>query len=714
MCILSASCQSNSGNTSRQADSSQLTDMADIGIDAELDGGTNDAALPQDSMPFDDALQAVIERAVFAAGQTEDERVRFDVLTELAAQLPSDHHLQVDLQKILPIIERWAYGRERFWSPGEQEMAGEGGYLASDFVQRVWPGAESYPPSIEPDARLRPIWCIYRARVLIWSTIQTGLFSDEAFEEARVCLRVAQDAFPDNQIIGMYLDRPIPWTTDLVSDPTAPHWANQQRLALHKLNQVIHFWIDQRQADDGQFGGGWGDDVELWRWWAPILIGFEDPKVSEAHRRLANGVFSLPRMELGYSSILTDVEHSSEETADTIIPALLRDPASILDRGRAAVIGELMSRLWFGENEFGFQQFKSTYLNSTAIDDSPEHACDTPYHTRVIAPVLRLWQLEPEHSVGQLIRGWLDNWVAVSARDESGKAAGLLPAAIDFPSGQVRQDNAQWWRPGCHVLPTLFRYPRAVSMLSIALVQAHVMTGEPRYLEPLRFVADNRDQADPDAEPGSLAWALSELSGQMLDAMSKYRLATDQALFDGMLRSRGNVYVRSILTGNRDLLDGALDVLNDQLSVDYPAHTSEVLFTDRVFKFHRRYADQFRDVSHGRPDTKFLYQMITGDFGDGIYFPLRAVKWNIAPTDLAVRVHRNRTDSFESELFNFSESSRRIPISLYRLNDSAYRWEMSCNRRMPTAGRVDQIDDTHSFTVVVPPRTLCQIAVEPL
>ena len=29
--------------------------------------------------------------------------------------------------------------------------------------------------------------------------------------------------------------------------------------------------------EDGQYGGGWGDDCEMWRWWAPVLLGFDDP-----------------------------------------------------------------------------------------------------------------------------------------------------------------------------------------------------------------------------------------------------------------------------------------------------------------------------------------------------------------------------------------------------------------------------------------------------
>ena len=62
----------------------------------------------------------------------------------------------------------------------------------------------------------------------------------------------------------------------------------------------------------GQFGGGWGDDVEMWRHWATVLIGFEDPKVNAAQEKTASGLFALGRMAGGYTSRMSDVEHDLE------------------------------------------------------------------------------------------------------------------------------------------------------------------------------------------------------------------------------------------------------------------------------------------------------------------------------------------------------------------------------------------------------------------
>ena len=38
------------------------------------------------------------------------------------------------------------------------------------------------------------------------------------------------------------------------------------------LTSIIDYWVTERQAPDGQFGGGWGDDVEVWRRWTPFVL----------------------------------------------------------------------------------------------------------------------------------------------------------------------------------------------------------------------------------------------------------------------------------------------------------------------------------------------------------------------------------------------------------------------------------------------------------
>ena len=36
-------------------------------------------------------------------------------------------------------------------------------------------------------------------------------------------------------------------------------WVKPQQRSMKGLEEVIRFWCEQRQAPDGQFGGGWGE-----------------------------------------------------------------------------------------------------------------------------------------------------------------------------------------------------------------------------------------------------------------------------------------------------------------------------------------------------------------------------------------------------------------------------------------------------------------------
>ena len=56
----------------------------------------------------------------------------------------------------------------------------------------------------------------------------------------------------------------------------------------------------------GEYGGGWGDDCEMWRWWVPVLIGFHDPKIVAAQREFSEALLSQPHIRQGYTNRMTD------------------------------------------------------------------------------------------------------------------------------------------------------------------------------------------------------------------------------------------------------------------------------------------------------------------------------------------------------------------------------------------------------------------------
>ncbi len=280
---------------------------------------------------------------------------------------------------------------------------------------------------------------------------------------------------------------------------------------------VVHWWITERQLPDGQFGGGWGDDVEMWRWWVPVLIAFEDPVIAAAQVRIANGIFARPHLTAGFTSRLTDVAHSNEDTTDTILPMMHLQPEDPLWQQRALRLTSLMRDRWTGRNQRGFLQFKSIYFSVDQIDESPRRAFETVYHPSIIQPTLLYWQRTADPELTALLGEWLNVWVDATARSENGKPAGILPGTLTWPAGAIGTADAPWWRPfPLDHNDALYNWPGATRLMTSTLLLAWHMTRDGRYLAPLHSMAtialDPRNETN-DPEPGSLAWAARQSRG---------------------------------------------------------------------------------------------------------------------------------------------------------------------------------------------------------
>jgi len=646
------------------------------------------------------------------AGNAASDVDRYRIFAELGPSIVDDPELHQEWEDLLPFMDKWANGLENYWQPGDQEMAGEGGYLADFFVTLAVPGMTTIPSEIRLDSPFYPLWCLYRGRMLIWFAIEMGFSEDAYYDEGRALLQIARDAFTDNPVLPTYLDDPVPWQFDGAVPPSAPDWAVAQRELLHKLTHVITYWATVRQAPDGQLGGGWGDDVEAWRRWTPVLLGFDDPVAREAQTLLSTNLFELPRMEGGYTSILTDVEHSSEDSADTITSMLFLDPDSALWQDRARTLVDLFESTWSATNDQGFRQFRSTYFTSFEVSADPDHACDTNYHIRALQPSILLWQRTEDPALGEPITEWMENWVAASASSERGKPAGIVPSSVQFPSGLPGGPEAHWWNPGCHYNDQTFRFPRYLSGMLRTLLLTEQITGESTFLEPIHALAEHRRAYLADTLPapveGNLSWAVAQNGGALSDALSKRWLLTGDPQYDDLLAAEGSAYMRYRLSGDEAILTDAVTANLAALAYNEVQFTSEVRFTDRIFQFHNKYANNYQETSTPNLDAKLLYNMVTGDVGDHAIAPLNAVRWLTDATDIAILVTGQSTDHLSAKLFHFGEASRDMGAELLRLTPGTRDWELVCDADGTSGGAVTT-SETLSFSL--PAQQLCVLTV---
>jgi hypothetical protein len=612
----------------------------------------------------DDSIAAVIQRA----GNADSDEVRLEYLKQLRERPNLDNSLREDLTKLITQIERWL---------GEQRL---------DYFGRQVSRNKDFDFDIPESSPLYPLTWLYRGRMIIWYTMESGgIWSiaerrREFFGIARGFFQKAARAFPENKIVRMYLGHPTGPYKEYQAVSGAPQWAVYQREGLERLGDIIEWWIDNRMQKNGEYGGGWGDDCEMWRWWVPVLIGFDSPKISRAQARFSTALMDQQHMKLGYTTRMSDVEHTAEDSADVITPMMHIDPDNDLWRRRSLRLAELMEKFWTSRNERGFLQFKSTYFTANKIDTNPARACDTVYHPRVVQPTLLYWQRTADANLTRLFCAWMDTWVDAAARAERGKPAGIIPTAIRWPDGKIGGLSPDWWDPRNHGEYTLYLYPSAMSQMTHTLLLTHYITGKAKYLDPIRSVAKARLRylsSPPKKEPapGTEAWCASKLGG-LSSVIAKYRFLTGNTEFDELIGKESLPYIRFRMDGDFSSLVSALGNNAEALRVNFEGYTREVRYTDRVLRFPGLFTGNETlsepAVTFHTPNPSLLYSTVTGDPGGAGYFPLNAVRWLTEPRNIAALVRESGTEEFAAELFHFGEEKRPMSAEFYLLKGGEY------------------------------------------
>ncbi len=135
--------------------------------------------------------------------------------------------------------------------------------------------------------------------------------------KATIYFKELARVFPDHEVIQMYLGKQIPTAFNAGDTTGIPRWAVLQYEAITRMQQVIHWWVEEKQAANGELGGKFGDDVELLRWWLPAVLGADDAIARKGYTRIADGIWNSDLLYRGYSKGVDDVEHSAELFRDS-------------------------------------------------------------------------------------------------------------------------------------------------------------------------------------------------------------------------------------------------------------------------------------------------------------------------------------------------------------------------------------------------------------
>ncbi|HSQ23689.1 MAG TPA: LamG-like jellyroll fold domain-containing protein [Pyrinomonadaceae bacterium] len=257
---------------------------------------------------------------------------------------------------------------------------------------------------------------------------------------------------------------PKPAFTQPVAPNGVPLWAFRQVEQLRNLNRFVNWYIDNRQIENGEFGGGLSDDGDLTNTWpATALMGCDPEKIKESLRREMNAFYREGMFTNGLPTIQADELHSYEEGIQVLGQSLLLDYGDPRQIERAMETSRAVINLT-GINSAGHRHIKSSYYSGTKMAEEEPWGYSKPSSILVLHPGIMLVEYNGNPQIKKIITELADGFLAHRKKDIGGRAS--LSMAIRFTDDQETPNNRG------NVLPILWA--------------AWKWTGNEKYLAPFR------------------------------------------------------------------------------------------------------------------------------------------------------------------------------------------------------------------------------------
>jgi len=473
---------------------------------------------------------------------------------------------------------------------------------------------------------------------------------------AKRCFKYLEKYYPDNSLLKMYMGQQIPFREDFEYNDTDPKWAQSASHALQNILEIIHYWVQYRQAANGEFGGKFDDDVEMLRWWPIGSLVAGDSITLLGMTRLVDGMWHSGWLVNGFSKRVLDVEHSAEPVADT-------QPMMIgIDYGNPIYVERCMEsiqglNLWTGINEKGHRHFKSSWYSATEIDQAPPKDCDVPMNTRTVKAARWLAWYNRHPVAMKFLREWGDAWLEDCLRTDKGKPYGIVPSAIRYHDDAIGGHADNWHHPG--LFWSYYDFHGGIDMLQ-QFLSNYLLFDDPKYLEPIELaiqLAEKYYSQDlSDARIGSEKWVarIFHRSLDFANLLEQWRLITGNNKYDDFLLKIGSHHLKYRLTGNEKyLVEGCAPII-DATIMNRELITTEAYFTDRIY---------LKNIHQGYNwGAQHLEAMFTGKALLNGFFPFSDVIW------------RNMGDKFASVVTESSPQS--LQILAYNLDNKPLTGEM--------------------------------------
>ncbi len=254
--------------------------------------------------------------------------------------------------------------------------------------------------------------------------------------------------------------------------PGVPAWAFLQLEDLKAVRRFIEWWIDERQVDFGDFGGGISDDSDLSQQWPGLaLMGVIPDKVNASLLALADAAYANEMFVDGLSTIETDELHAYEEGINTNSAALYLNWGDPLSTERLMETVRALDERIVLRNPHGHLLFASNWFGGRKVYREPRWEWQKPYSFPLLHPAFLLGVFNADPTSRDMIVGLADGYLAHAYTAADGQW--VLPNEIQWSTGDVRGGELLDGSGGgdtMHLFWAAWRW-----------------TGEDRFLQPLDY-----------------------------------------------------------------------------------------------------------------------------------------------------------------------------------------------------------------------------------
>lgn len=274
-----------------------------------------------------------------------------------------------------------------------------------------------------------------------------------------------------------------------------PLWAFRQLEDLKAVRRFIEWWIDERQVEFGDFGGGISDDSDLSQQWPGLaLMGVIPDKLNASITALADAAYANDMFAGGLSTIETDELHAYEEGINTNSAMALLNWGDPLTMTRLMETVRDLDEKIVLRNPQGHLLFSSNWFGGNKVYREPRWQWQKPYSFPVLHPAFVLGVFNADPTSRGMITGLADGYLAHAYTDETG--AWQLPNEINWATGERRGGDLFDGSGGADTMHLYWAAWR--------------WTGDDKYLQPLQYRVDRSGPA-----------GLSNLAENYVDVLGK-------------------------------------------------------------------------------------------------------------------------------------------------------------------------------------------------